>query len=78
MEAKQNLSNKDFFEVQKLKNMKNKSQVINDCDKKLEAVMAGKTDFISECKRQLYDVKTFITLSLEEMDILIAKLNWNF
>ena len=54
--------------------MKNKDQVINGSDKNLGAVMADKSDVFSECKRQLYDVNTYIKLSLEEMEILIAKI----
>ena len=45
-----------------------------DSDKKLGAVMANKTDVISECKRHAYDVKTYIRLLLEEMEILIANI----
>ena len=74
MEIKQNLSNQEFFEIQKIRNLKNKDQVINDSDKNLGAVMADKSDVFSECKRQLYDVNTYIKLSLEEMEILIAKI----
>ena len=32
--------------------MKNKSQIMNDSDKNLSAVMADKEDVIIECKRQ--------------------------
>ena len=39
--------------------------------------MADKTDVITECKSQLYDSKTYIKLSLEEMEMLIAKFNSN-
>ena len=60
--------------------MKNKSQVRNDSNTNLDAVMVDKMDVISKCKRQLYDVKTYIRLLLEEMEILIAKIKlpWNF
>ena len=78
LETKQNLSNKEFFELQNIRNLKNKTKVINDSDKNLGAVMADKTDVITECKRQLYAVKTYIKLSLEEMEFLIAKINQNF
>ena len=54
--------------------LKNKSHIINDSDKNLGAVMADKEDVIEECKRQLYDIKTCIKLSLEEMEMLIAKI----
>ena len=53
---------------------KNKSQVINDSDKNLGAVIADKTDVITECKSQLYDIKMYTKLSLEEMEMLIAKI----
>ena len=36
--------------------------------------MADKTDVVKECQRQLNDIKTYIKLSLEEMEILIAKI----
>ena len=36
--------------------------------------MAEKTDVIAKCKRQLYDINTYIKLSMEEMEILIAKI----
>ena len=70
VETKCNLSNQEFFELQNISDLKNKTEVINDSDKNLGAVRADKADVITECKRQLYDVKT----SLEEMDILIAKI----
>ena len=50
MEIKQNLSNQEFFEVQKIRNLKNKDQVINDSDKNLGAVMADKSDFFRNAK----------------------------
>ena len=54
--------------------LKTKAHIINDSDKNLGAVMADKEDVIEECKRQLYDIKTYIKLSLEEMEMLIAKI----
>jgi len=36
--------------------------------------MADKEDVVIECKRQLYDISTYIKLSPEEMEILIAKI----
>ena len=53
---------------------KNKNQVINDSDKNLGAVMADKEDVVIECKRQLYDISTYVKLSFEEMEILVAKI----
>ena len=58
--------------------MENKSQVIHDSDKNLGAVMADKMDAITECKRQLYDIKMYIKLSLEEMEIWLLKSNRSF
>ena len=52
---------------------KNENQIMNDSDKNLGAVMADKEDVVIECKRQLYDISTYIKLSFEEMEILIAK-----
>ena len=74
LEVRQNLFNNIFFELQKIRKLKNKDQVINDSDKNLGAIMADKTDVVKECQRQLYDIKTYIKLSLEEMEILIAKI----
>ena len=54
--------------------LKNKSHIINDSDKNLGAVMADKEYVIEECKRQLYDINTYIKLSLEEMEMLITKI----
>ena len=36
--------------------------------------MADKKDVVTECKRQLYDMSTYIELSFEEMEILVAKI----
>ena len=36
--------------------------------------MADKEDVVIECKRQLYDISTYIKLSFEEMEILVAKI----
>ena len=73
-EAPVNLSKKEFSGLQKIVDMKNESHIINDSDKNLGAVMADKTDVVKECQRQLYDINTYIRLSLEEMEILIAKI----
>ena len=42
LEVKQNLSNNDFFELQKIMDTKHESQITNDLDKNLDAVMADK------------------------------------
>ena len=49
---KQNLSNKEFSELQKIVVNKNVVHVVNDTDKNLGAAVADKTDVIVECKRQ--------------------------
>ena len=54
--------------------MKNESQIINDSDKNLGAVITDKEEVILECKIQLYGIETEIKLSLEEMEMLIAKI----
>ena len=36
--------------------------------------MADKKDVVTECKRQLYDMSTYIELSFEEMEILVANI----
>ena len=56
--------------------MKNKNQdfIINDSDKNLGAAAAEKKDVITECTRQLYDISTYFQLSLEEAELLIAKI----
>ena len=74
LEVSKNLSDNEFFELLKLKKLKNKDQVINDSDKNLGAVMADKSDVVKECQRQLYDINTYIRLSREEMEILIEKI----
>ena len=37
--------------------------------------MADKPDVVKEYQGQLYEIKTYIKLSLEEMEILISKIN---
>ena len=53
---------------------KNKVSVVNDTDKNLEAAIADKEDVITECKRQLFEIKTYNKLSFEQMEMLIAKI----
>ena len=71
---KQNLSNKEFNELQKIVVNKNVVHVVNDINKNLGAAVADKKDVIVECKRKLYDIKTYLKLSMEEMEMLIAKI----
>ena len=68
---RQNLCKKEFNELQKIIVNKNEVHIINDTDKNLGAVIANNEEVILECKRQLFDIKTYLKLSMEEM--LIAK-----
>ena len=54
--------------------MKNKSQMINDSDKNLGAIIADRNDIVTECKKQPYDINTYIKLSLEELERRIAEM----
>ena len=63
----------EFFALQCLLEKKNNKYIINDSDKNLGAAAAEKTDVIMECKRQLYVIITYLKLSMEEVEILIAK-----
>ena len=56
---------------------KNEVHVINDTDKNLGAAIADKEDVVNECKRQLYDIATYFKLSIEQMEMLIAKIQTN-
>jgi hypothetical protein len=68
------MSKKEFSALQNVMEAKNENQVIDDSDKNLKAVMADKEDVVIECKRQLYDISTYVKLSFEEMEILVAKI----
>ena len=72
-DAAENMSKNEFSALQNVMEAKNKNQVINDSDKNLGAVMADKEDVVIECRRQLYDISTYVKPSLEEMEILVAK-----
>ena len=61
------MSNNEFSALQNVIEVKNESQIINDSDKNLGAVMADKEDVVIECKRRLYHISTYIKLSFEEM-----------
>ena len=61
-------------ELQKIVVNKNVVHVVNDTDKNLGAAIADKEEVISECKRQLFDINTYLKLSLEEMEMLIARI----
>ena len=59
---KQNLCNQEFNKLQKIIVDKNEVHAINDTDKNLGAAIADKEDLVNECKRQLFDIKTYIKL----------------
>ena len=69
-----NLSIKEKRALHKLITEKNKIHVINDTDKNLGPANADKSDVIKECKRQLFDVLTYLKLSKEEVEIFLAKI----
>ena len=48
---------------------KNKVHVVKDIGKNLEPAIVDKEDVIVECKRQLFDINTYLKLSLEEMEM---------
>ena len=52
----------------------NKDFIINVSDKNRGAVEAEKEDVIQECKGQLYDIKTYLRLPMEEVEMHIAKI----
>ena len=56
---------------------KNKIQVINDTDKNLGPANADKCDVINECKRQLFDVTTYLKLG-KKWKIFCEKVLQNF
>ena len=59
--------------LQKLVTEKNKIHVINDTDKNRGPANADKSDVINECKRQLFDVATYLKLSKAEMETFLLK-----
>ena len=63
----QNISNKEKSALRNLFRTKNKSIVIKDTDKNMGAEEdKDKTDVISECERQMRDIKTYLKISEEE------------
>ena len=57
------MSKQEFLAINKLFKKKNDKYIINDLDKNLGAAAA-----------EFYDIKTYLTLSMQEMEILIAKI----
>ena len=68
-----NLSVKEKRALHKLITEKNKVHVVNDTDKNLGPANADKTDVIKECKKQLFDVTTYLKLSKKEMENFLLK-----
>ena len=68
-----NLCKKEKRALHTLVTQKNRVHVINDTDKNLGPANADKSDVIKECKRQLYDVDTYLTSSKEEMELFLLK-----
>ena len=62
------MSVKEKRALHKLITEKNKIHITNDKDKNLGPTNADKCEVIKECKRQLYDVVTYIKLSAEEVN----------
>ena len=72
--GKQNWSKLEFSALQFLMKNPNKEFVFNDSDKNLGASVAEKADVTKECKRQLYDITTYLSLSTEEVEMLVVKI----
>ena len=71
---KQNLSKQEFAALGNLMEKKSDKYIINDSDKKLGEAAAEKEDVIKECKRQFYDINTYVKFSIQEAEMLIAKI----
>jgi hypothetical protein len=70
---KQNMSNKEKKALNLLIKNRNVKICINDTDKNLGAISLDKTDVITECRRQLYDVITYNKISWENAKNLLIK-----
>ena len=68
----QNMSNKEKTALRNLIRAKNTKIIINDTDKNMGAADADKIDVISECVRQLSDMKTYLKLTEEEFKNIIT------
>ena len=63
----QNIYNKEKIGIEKPYPSKNKYIVVKDADKNMGTEEdANKTDVISECERQMRDIKTYLKISEEE------------
>ena len=72
--TKQNISNKEKTALRNLIRAKNTKIIINDTDKNIWAADADKEDVISECVRQLSDIKTYLKLTEEEIKSIITEI----
>ena len=61
------MSNKERTALQNLIRAKNTKIIINDTNKNMGAADADKIDVISECVRQLSDMKTYLKLTEEKL-----------
>ena len=65
----QNMSNKEKTALRNLIRAKNTKIIINDTDKNMGATDLDKVDVISECVRNLNDMKTHLKLTEENLKI---------
>ena len=69
------MSNKEKSALRNLIRAKNKSMVIKDADKNMGTEEdTDKTDVISECERQMRDIKTYLKISEEEWKQFITEI----
>ena len=71
------MSNKEKKALNLLIKNRNIEVCINDTDKNLGAITADKSDVISECRRQLYDVITYNKISWDEARNLVDKIKFD-
>ena len=64
-----NLSTKEKRALHKLIAEKNEVHIIIDTDKNLGPANANKSNIIMECKRQLFDIVSFLKLSAEKAKV---------
>ena len=66
----QNMFKQEFLALHNLFEKKKHKYIINDSDKNLGAAAAEKNDVIMECKRKLYDIITYLKLSIIQWELL--------
>ena len=72
--GKQNMSNKEKKALNLLIKNRNVKVCVNNTDKNLGAITTDKSDVITECQRQLFDVITYNKISLDEAKNLVDKI----